>query len=490
MFRSGIEILSSHPKLYWNNDAFPGSEWLRLGDEKRTPTTSDLDTEERYSEEITTDGSGFWTASDEETDYSPWIALPGGSHIGLGRHWHFWAVTGWILTGILYIGAMVFTWEWRLIPTSWSIFPRASNAFLTYLSFQIPEATGYNALQKLSYFGIIYIVTPIQILTGIAMAPAIRGRFPRFQTIFGGRQGARTIHFFGLLIFIGFLIVHVSMVVIHGLPKELAIIILGSENASHTLALILGFVGIGGVIAFHVVGTWMSHRWPNRTKDVLEIGVEQLRGLIFNHLPARKTYGRISTFARPNGRPPRNDEYQRHQSEDFENWELDVTGLVETPMTLSMHDLRDFPKKTQTTRHDCIQGWTYHAQWGGVPVSAIINRCEPHEDAQYMVAKTKDEKWEYTEDGPSEPVDNGRYYETITMGKARESQTILAYEMNAHPLPVAHGAPLRLRVESVLGFKMAKWVDEIEFVEDYDDIGQGKGGWRNDVQQYYMKSGI
>lgn len=90
LFRSGIEILSAHPKLYWNNDSFPGSEWLRLGDEKRSPTTSDIDVEERHTEkEPATDGSGLWTSQDEEAEYSPWIALPGGGNLGLGRHWHF-----------------------------------------------------------------------------------------------------------------------------------------------------------------------------------------------------------------------------------------------------------------------------------------------------------------------------------------------------------------------------------------------------------------
>lgn len=60
--------------------------------------------------------------------------------------------------------------------------------------------------------------------------------------------------------------------------------------------------------------------------------------------------------------------------------------------------------------------------------------------------------------------------------------------MNGEDLLVAHGAPYRLRIESQLGYKMTKWVTHIEFVEDFEDIGMGKGGWRDDVLHYYPNS--
>jgi DMSO/TMAO reductase YedYZ molybdopterin-dependent catalytic subunit len=141
------------------------------------------------------------------------------------------------------------------------------------------------------------------------------------------------------------------------------------------------------------------------------------------------------------------------------------------------------PKKTQTTLHICIQGWTFFAQWSGVAVSDLIELCRPSPGAKYLVFRTLDDKWERP--------GRGYYYEVIDLALGRKPQTILAYEMNDEPLPLSHGAPLRLRVESQLGYKMAKWVSAIEFVESFADIGQGQGGWRDDVLNYYpLDAGI
>jgi DMSO/TMAO reductase YedYZ molybdopterin-dependent catalytic subunit len=79
---------------------------------------------------------------------------------------------------------------------------------------------------------------------------------------------------------------------------------------------------------------------------------------------------------------------------------------------------------------------------------------------------------------------HGRFYETIPIELARQQQTILAYELDGKPLPVEHGAPLRLRVESQLGFKMVKWIQRIELIDDYARLGKGQGGWREDNMFY------
>src|SRR5699024_6598874 len=156
-----------------------------------------------------------------------------------------------------------------------------------------------------------------------------------------------------------------------------------------------------------------------------------------------------SEFARVNGKAPRNETYRAHVAENFENWQLTVGGLVENELEYSLADLQDLPRQSQTTRHDCIQGWTYVAQWAGVPVKEIIERCEPAEEAEWVVFHTLDEKWE-------EPDVDGYYYEAVAMDKATEQGTLLADEMNHEDLPIAHGAPLRLRIRSQLGYKMAK----------------------------------
>ncbi len=76
--------------------------------------------------------------------------------------------------------------------------------------------------------------------------------------------------------------------------------------------------------------------------------------------------------------------------------------------------------------------------------------------------------------------DGGRYYDVHKLSNMRHELTILAYEMNGQPLPVLHGAPLRLRCENELGFKMVKWTEAIEFVEDFKDLGAGQGGYNED----------
>jgi len=105
-----------------------------------------------------------------------------------------------------------------------------------------------------------------------------------------------------------------------------------------------------------------------------------------------------------------------------------------------------------------------------------MDACQPLPNARFLVFYTLDEKWE--------KPGHGNYYEVIDLEIAVHPQTILAYEMNHQPLPVPYGAPLRLRVENQLGYKMAKWINRLEFVDSFKYIGKGQGGWRDDVLHY------
>src|SRR5690242_19254199 len=108
---------------------------------------------------------GLWTAEDEKQPYSPLVALPGRDHLGLGRYWHFLALAGWIVTGVLYVLTLLTSPEWqRLVPTSWDIVPRAGAAALDYLQFHAPpDGNPYNALQQLTYFALVFGLAPLQI---------------------------------------------------------------------------------------------------------------------------------------------------------------------------------------------------------------------------------------------------------------------------------------------------------------------------------------
>jgi len=187
-----------------------------------------------------------------------------------------------------------------------------------------------------------------------------------------------------------------------------------------------------------------------------------------------------------NGRPPVDAFYNALAESGFAAYELSVGGLVQHDVCLSLDELRRMPKRTQVTKHCCIQGWSAVAQWTGVPLLHIVDLVQPLPSARYIAFYAFDNKSE-TEpdaDGP------GHFYGTIHLDLARDPQTILAYEMNGEPLPVPHGAPLRLRVETQLGFMMVKYIQRIEFIADYRSVGQGQGGWREDYQFYSPEAGI
>jgi methionine sulfoxide reductase catalytic subunit len=109
-------------------------------------------------------------------------------------------------------------------------------------------------------------------------------------------------------------------------------------------------------------------------------------------------------------------------------------------------------------------------------LKALLDHCGPTPQARYILFRTFDDKWE-------EPG-RGDYYCVIDLGLARAPQTLLAYDMNGQPLPTAFGAPLRLRLENQLGYKMVKWVRSMELIAQYGDIGEGYGGWRADLLHY------
>jgi DMSO/TMAO reductase YedYZ molybdopterin-dependent catalytic subunit len=175
---------------------------------------------------------------------------------------------------------------------------------------------------------------------------------------------------------------------------------------------------------------------------------------------------------------PTDTTYQQLASNNFMDWHLEVSGGVEQPEQFSLADLRQLPTRTQITRHDCVEGWSAIGKWKGVPLRDVLTRVKPLPTARYVVFHCAD-------------VDEDRiaYYESIDFDDAYHAQTILAYEMNDQPLDIAHGAPLRLRVERQLGYKMAKYVMRIELVESFAALAGGKGGYWED-QGYEWYAGI
>jgi len=187
----------------------------------------------------------------------------------------------------------------------------------------------------------------------------------------------------------------------------------------------------------------------------------------------------VSPTFRGNGSTdPQNDDYPRHAAEGFSNWQLEVRGLVETPMTYSLENIRKLPQRTQVTRHDCVEGWSAIGEWTGPQLSLLLEAAKLKPEAKYIVFRCADD------------YKGTRYYESIDLIDAFHPQTILAHQLNGEPLPIKNGAPYRMRVERQLGYKQAKYVTAIEAVASLEGIGQGKGGYWEDVAGYQWYAGI
>jgi DMSO/TMAO reductase YedYZ molybdopterin-dependent catalytic subunit len=152
-------------------------------------------------------------------------------------------------------------------------------------------------------------------------------------------------------------------------------------------------------------------------------------------------------------------------------------------VTLDLATLRaQAEPQTQRVLHNCVQGWTSIGQWSGIHLSSLLELVKPLPQARYICFLTMQDN------STDEPASHGggQFYEVMDLELAYKPQTLLAYEMNGKPLPIKHGAPLRLRIETQVGFKMAKWINQIEFIDEYCEIGYGAGGWRED-NVYYAK---
>ena len=192
------------------------------------------------------------------------------------------------------------------------------------------------------------------------------------------------------------------------------------------------------------------------------------------------TQADLSPQFRSNGTSnPENPQYQALAANNFADYRLQVGGLVARPTSFSLAELRGLPSRTQITRHDCVEGWSAIGKWKGTPLSIVLDQVQPKPEARYVVFYCAD------------PMDalGTRYYESIDMDDAHHPQTILAYELNDQVLPIANGAPIRVRIERQLGYKMAKYITGILVVDSFANIGDGKGGYWED-QGYEWYAGI
>ena len=178
---------------------------------------------------------------------------------------------------------------------------------------------------------------------------------------------------------------------------------------------------------------------------------------------------------------PGTDTYKALWRGQFADWRLRVDGLVARPLSLSLAQLQSMPQRVQTTRHDCVEGWSAIGTWRGLPLKTLLDAAKLSTNAKYLVFHCLDDMGQGTDQG---------YYESIDMVDAFHPQTILAFALNEKPLEVRNGAPLRLRVERHLGYKHAKYLARIEAVADLSRVRGGKGGYWEDVANYDWYAGI
>lgn len=467
LIRSGLSILVDHPRLYFNDDCTPGSEWIRF-----TPLTVPTDR--------------MWTAKDDARYISPLVGTPGYRHtIGIARAWHFIVIHGFIITGIVYAVMLFDTERWRrLVPASSVVLTQAWSTWVHYATFNLPPEPngffGYNALQQIAYFAVFFVFGPLAILTGIAMSPAVANRFRWYVRIFGGRQSARSIHFLNMLGFAGFIVVHVTLIAMTGLARNMNHIVLGTDDQRY-LGVVLGSVGLATVVLTWIAAHYISWHYPRALQHAQKFVTYPMQLLTLNRFDPREHYSRrdISPHFWPNGKLPVRDDWKRLAEGAFQDFTLQVGGLVEHPVTLSLADLDRLGSAEHITLHHCIQGWSGVAQWDGVPMKALVDLVRPKPEARVVAFYSF-----------GESLYGDMYYDTQRIEDVLKPQCLLASRMNGQRLTEVYGAPLRLRVENQLGYKMVKWIERIEFVESEKQIGKGEGGSNEDDEYFDLLPNI
>lgn len=183
------------------------------------------------------------------------------------------------------------------------------------------------------------------------------------------------------------------------------------------------------------------------------------RVLMAHHSLAREfNRSEVSKVIPVSGDPPKTDPFQRLLAGGFADWRLAVDGMVARPSMFSLDELKRFPSRSQITHQACEEGWSFIAEWTGVPVSSVLNLVGISPQAKFVVFYAFDESWD-----------------SLDLPDAFHPQTLLAYNLNGQDLPTPHGAPIRLRVARQLGYKSVKYLSRITVTDSLKNIGKGLG---------------
>jgi len=187
--------------------------------------------------------------------------------------------------------------------------------------------------------------------------------------------------------------------------------------------------------------------------------------LLARHSMAREfSRSEISKNPFANEVDPLGDEFKRLQAASFADWRLSVDGMAARPASFSLAEIKSFPTSSQITMIGCEEGWTYIAEWVGVPLAYILGQVGALPQVRYVVYRSFQPDW----------------WESIDMADALHPQTLVAHRMNGADLPVPFGGPLRLRVPRQLGYKNVKYVTHLTLTDNLKPFGKGTGGAASD----------
>ena len=338
------------------------------------------------------------------------------------------------------------------------------------------EALRYNALQKFAYLAVLLVLFPLMVLTGLTMSPGVTAAYPELFTLFGGRQSARTLHFLAACLLVLFLVVHVAQVFVGGAgnlmrvddhrtlprsagdagpPRRPPMRDLSRRRLLAGSGSLLGAGLLGGCDAPALSRLATPYDWSNGLTFAVQRWLQRHQPLVREFGPEAIS----AVFPTINTTDPDDPDYRRSKALGFSDWTLagqrprGAAGRRSRSPTC-----RAMPARTQITLHSCEQGWSAIGGWTGVPLAHLLAQVGLKPEARFIVVRSVDGWWD-----------------SYDLFDALHPQTILAYGMNGGDLPVAHGAPVRLRVERQLGYKSLKYVSAIEAVERVDGLGKGRG---------------
>jgi DMSO/TMAO reductase YedYZ molybdopterin-dependent catalytic subunit len=246
-----------------------------------------------------------------------------------------------------------------------------------------------------------------------------------------------------------------------------------SQLITRRQALIAGLTSAGGLLL-----SGCSKKLPPTYANVLRMGDTFTYAAHQTLLPGQSlvreySHKDISSFPATGttnpgdpDKPKPNETYRQLQSGGFADWRLSIEGLVARPGSYSLADLKRLPSRTQITRHVCEEGWSAIGEWTGVPLSRVLDAAGLLPTARFVSFYSYDD-----------------WADSIDMLDALHPQTLLAYGMNGRDLPIPHGAPVRLRVETQLGYKSMKYLQRIVVTDELDDGGE-KGNIQNGWSWY------